>query len=416
MTDEDWKGGLATHRKRRDRLFKTLKGQQQELLGLQRSEEFHTLTHNNIKDRMIDYAKLHARIEKHMEGLEDEEDDEVAEQDDSFQRELKIMYDEATRILSYLGAIKKVTSLLGTLEARIIDLERLRATEPDKDYSACFSSLDKLIEKIQSEGEEGDIEVDHALSQQARLLSTRILGMKTTSKPESKPTTVDTTASRHIDAPKVNLPDFHGDLLSWPPFWSRYNASVHESTKLTNTMKMAVLMDRIKDPGISKFLIAANDGKPGRYDEVILYLKDRFNRPRELHQVYLQQLIDLPPIEGTSAEISKAVDTVYSAVTGIRGSGQVTIETIATSLVVAILPERLRQEWENKTEEIDGVPDIDKWITFMRKKATKVSHTQKGVATTPAESISQPRYPRERKKKPKEARVYTSHGESASGE
>ena len=51
----------------------------------------------------------------------------------------------------------------------------------------------------------------------------------------------------------------------------------------------------------------------------------------------------------------------------------------------------------------------------MRKKATKVSHTQKGVSATPTESVSQPRYPRDRKKKPKDAWVYTSHGEYASG-
>ena len=168
---------------------------------------------------------------------------------------------------------------------------------------------------------------------------------------------------------------------------------------------MAVLMDRVKDPGISEYLVAANDGKPGRYDEVIKCLQDRFNRPKELHQVYLQQLVNLPPIDGSSAEISRAVDTVFSAVTGIKGSGQDSIDYIATSLVVSILPENLRQEWENKTEEIEGVPHIDKWMSFMRKKATKVTQKQKG-GTIPLEPISQPKYPKDRRKKPtKEGRV-----------
>ena len=232
MAEEDWKGGVITHRKRRDRLFKTLKGQQQDLLGLQRSEGFHALTYSNIRDRITDYHKLHGRIEKHIEGLEDEEDEDTMDQDDLFRRELKIMHDEGSRHLNYMAALKKVASLLATLEVRVADFERMQAADPERDYSACYSSLDKLIEETQFSIQEGNIALDHTLAQQTRLLSTKMLEMKTTTKPESKSAIVDTTASRHIDAPKVNLPDFQGDLLSWPPFWSRYNASVHESTKL----------------------------------------------------------------------------------------------------------------------------------------------------------------------------------------
>ena len=283
---------------------------------------------------------------------------------------------------------------------------------PGRDYSACYHPLDKIAEAIQGELASGGIEEGDVMSQQAGLLSKRLLEVKTNDKPEAKPASFESIASRNIDAPKVNMPDFHGDLLSWPPFWSRFNASVHESTKLTSAMKMAVLMDRIKDPGITKYLIAANDGRPGRYDEVILYLKDRFNRPRELHQVSLQQLIDLPPIEGTPAEISKAVGTVYSAVTAIKGSGQDSIEHIATSLVVSILPDHIRQEWENKTDEMVGVPPITSWITFMRKKATQGSQRQKGTAQ-PIEPLSQPKYPKDKRKKPTQGKVYSSHGDSA---
>ena len=376
---EELAARMAGHRKKRDRLNRSLRHLHEELLGLQRSEEFETLTYLNIRDRGTDYANLHTRLTKQMDALEEEEDDDLADADETFRRDHIKQYDQASRILSNLTAIKRVGTQLGTLEIEILDLEQMKLDNPDKDYSACYSPLDKIADQIRADIQAGNIEAGHELSQQSRLLFKRLLEVKTTTKPEAKPAIFESMASRNIDAPKVNMPDFHGDLLSWPPFWSRFNASVHESTKLTDAMKMAVLMDRVKDPGITKYLIAANDGKPGRYDEVILYLKDRFSRPRELHQVYLQQLIDLPPIEGTSAEISKAVDTVYSAVTGIKGSGQDSIDSIATSLVVTILPEHIRQEWENKTEEIEGVPPIEKWIAFMRKKATKVSHKQKGT-------------------------------------
>ena len=403
---------MAGHRKRRDKLARSLQRLHTQILGLQRSEEFSALSAANITDRGTDYSNLHFRLSNYMDLLLDEEDDDLADADAVVRREFLTQHDQAKRIVSKLVAIKNITKLLNILEIKICDVEQMKIENPGRDYSACYHPLDKIAEAIQGELASGGIEEGDVMSQQAGLLSKRLLEVKTNDKPEAKPASFESMASRNIDAPKVNMPDFHGDLLSWPPFWSRFNASVHESTKLTSAMKMAVLMDRIKDPGITKYLIAANDGRPGRYDEVILYLKDRFNRPRELHQVYLQQLIDLPPIEGTPAEISKAVDTVYSAVTAIKGSGQDSIEHIATSLVVSILPDHIRQEWENKTDEMVGVPPITNWITFMRKKATQGSQRQKGTAQ-PIEPLSQPKHPKDKRKKPTQGKVYSSHGDSA---
>ena len=74
---------------------------------------------------------------------------------------------------------------------------------------------------------------------------------------------------------------------------------------------------------------------------------------------------------------------------------------------------RENPEWESKTEDIEGVPHIDKWIAFMRKKATKASQQQK-VVLQPAET-PQLRYPKDKKKRPtKEGKVYASQGEATS--
>ena len=150
---------------------------------------------------------------------------------------------------------------------------------------------------------------------------------------------------------------------------------------------MALLIDLVADPALVDYLTAANDGKEGRYQEVIQYLQARFDQPRELHSLYCRKLADIQPIKGTAADLSQAADAVFAAVEGIRRSGQANIDYLATSLVASILPKQHRQEWETKTEEDPLVPNIDQWITFIRKKA---SHAGKGNISTPTPVSSRP--------------------------
>ena len=94
---------------------------------------------------------------------------------------------------------------------------------------------------------------------------------------------------------------------------------------------------------------------------------------------------------------------------GIKRGGQVDINYLATSMVVSVLPEQLRLQWETKTEAIPLVPHIDILIDFMRTKATNACLAQKQVTTPP--SLPQ----KEKKKRPSkiEGKVYVSQGEPA---
>ena len=405
----DLAAAMAAHRRKRDRAFRAVKRLHEELMVLQESDEFEELTAINVEDRGTEYGNLVRRLIKQMEALEEEEDEDLIEADEVFQKEHTKMYEQVTRVICKLTAIKKVESLLSILEKQLAQLELQQAAEPDKEFSSCFKPLDRLAEQIQKDR----IDAEHDLTQQADALTTRMLQAKAARKPDVKPAVISSAYSKNFDMPRVGLPNFDGELTSWAGFWGRYKPAVHENEKLTESIKMAVLMDLVKDPGITEYLMAANDGKPGRYDEAIRVLMERYNRPRQVHQIYCQQLVNLPPIQGTSAEISRSVDTVFSAVTGLRGSEQGSTDYIATSLVASILPEQLRTEWESKTEDIKGVPHIDKWIAFMRKKATKASQQQK-VVLQPAET-PQLRYPKDKKKRPtKEGKVYASQGEATS--
>ena len=145
---------------------------------------------------------------------------------------------------------------------------------------------------------------------------------------------------------------------------------------------MAILLDLMDDPSLKRYLTSQSDGKPGRYQDTIKYLKSRYDRPRELHQTYCKQLVDIPAAKNTPEDLSRLADAVFAAVEGIRRGGQASIDYIATSLVASVLPQGLRLQWENKTEDERQVPQVDKWIEFVRQKALNASQAQKSSSAT----------------------------------
>ena len=164
----------------------------------------------------------------------------------------------------------------------------------------------------------------------------------------------------------------------------------------------------MKPPLFKQYLSSQSDGKEGRYGETIAYFQKRFDRPRELHQLYVKQLIDLPAIKGTPDELSRAADAMFSAYQGIKRGGQAGFEHVATSVAVSILPPSLRMQWETKTESNRLVPHIDELIEFCRQKATNAYQAQK-ISTVP----TAPSHKEKKRPVKAEGRVYHSQGEPA---
>ena len=189
---------------------------------------------------------------------------------------------------------------------------------------------------------------------------------------------------REFSMPKLNIPKFKGALESWHGFWNCYKAAVHDNPRIKDAVKMALLIDLMADPALVDYLTAASVGKDGRYVEVINYLQARFD---QLNHLNCRKLSEMAPIKPTSADLAQAADTIFAAVEGIKRSGQDTIEHLATSPVIHLLPKQIRQEWETKTEEDPKVPAINQCIAFLRKKSL---HAAKGALSPPSSGTSRP--------------------------
>ena len=304
---------------------------------------------------------------------------------------------EDTRILcKTLVDLNKASTMVKEIDGLISDVALLQAEEPDVSYSKMLTPANELLDKLKTQLRASSIDSDHKLCITARELTRSLMRLQVDR--TVTPTTDSKDFPRRGDGdstfklPKINLPKFQGGLENWHSYWGRFKTAVHDNDRLNPEAKMAHLMETITEPAISEYLTACNDGT-GRYPEMIAYLKERFDQPRELHRIYCHTLADMQPIKGTQAELAQAADKVFAAVSGLIRHGQDGIKAIATSLVASILPKPLRTEWETKTERERDVPDIFDWIKFVRTKSINAGREQRTSGGTIPQEPKRPNKP-----------------------
>ena len=388
MADKEAAAGKdkAQARRLRARDYEFLKAAYQRIIGMDEGKDDTPFSLTCLKDRTAEIMYTNKQLIKHLNLVEDlEEDEDKRQADDDLKYEIMQMTLDSVALCRKLQTWKRVTTLIESAADQLDTVESMRAEDPNMDISFCLPAIEKVVDEMFTHMEDYTGPLTSALWTNTKALRVRLVKVTAQRRIDIKPTTVVKSEYEHdFKIPKVNIPKFKGGLESWHAFWSRFRTAVDENDKLSEPVKLAVLIDLVIDPALSEYLIAANDGQVGRYAEIVAYLKNRFDRPRELHQIYRKKLTELPPNKGTPAELSMAANVVFAAVAGLKRSGQSGIEAIATSLVISTLPPQLRLEWENKTEEQHQVPHIDQWIAFIRKKATNAEQSQKHPVSNPA--------------------------------
>ena len=371
---------LALRRKTISSKHKAARRVIKRLRTLQAAKQPMLLSLQVLQTQEEELESLGRKAKRCQEVLTDEELDQgLQELDEEAYLAMEETLDEATTLCQELIVLKTAACLSAELHDTLLVISQQMAEHPERGYLEDQLSLGKLLDEMAESLRQSTLEMDHPLREEVKLHRASLVAMRSTT-PETKLPIVIRAEERDQDLPKTTIKKFSGGLAEWHAFWGRFSGAVHNNESIKEHKKLALLTDLIADPALHDFMVTVNDGLPGRYQEAVDYLTGRFHRPRELHAVYCTKLSTLQPIKGTPAELSAAADAIHSAVSGIRRSGLTSIEQIATSLVAPILPDQLRQLWENLTEAKEEVPDVDEFITFLRKKATMADKSQK-VAT-----------------------------------
>ncbi len=110
-----------------------------------------------------------------------------------------------------------------------------------------------------------------------------------------------------VKLPKIEVPMFDGNILSWRRFWEQFSVSVHERSSLSCSEK---LQHALKN-GSANVVI---DGLSQSGENYTVVIECLHARPRFIHQAHVKVILDAPSLdapslkEGTGRELRKLHD------------------------------------------------------------------------------------------------------------
>ena len=121
--------------------------------------------------------------------------------------------------------------------------------------------------------------------------------------------------------PNQTLPDFHGDILAFPRFWSIFTATVDSRTDLPNVTKLSYLLPLLK--GKAEQAIDGFQFTSDNYDLIVQRLKERFSRSDSRYISMLHaELKRIPISSGRSEDNRKTCDSCEKVFLLLEQAGQ----------------------------------------------------------------------------------------------
>ena len=222
----------------------------------------------------------------------------------------------------------------------------------------------------------------------------------TTDVTSTHPTVTSTIRSDHSTAPimslqppstsrlpKLTLPTFSGDPLTWLTFWDSFSAAVDSNPTLNPVQKFNYLKAQLQ--GEAARAIAGLPLTALNYTHSISLLKERFGQPQKLINAHIQTLLELPSLNSDLSSLRLFYDLVENHIRGLSSLG-VPKESYGTLLVPIILGKLTVETRRNLAREHSNLDwTIDEVQTAVMKE---IRILESGLHTTdPSSHLSVPR-------------------------
>ena len=187
-----------------------------------------------------------------------------------------------------------------------------------------------------------------------------------------------------IRLPKLDVPVFNGHILNWRCFWEQFVVSIHEHPSLSNAEKLVYLQQALRG-GSAKSAIEGLSRSGDNYNEAIKCLKERYDRPRLIHQAHVKAILEAAPLkDGTGKELRKLHDTIQQHLRALKGMGHEPSGPFITSTIELKLDQNTMFEWQKHSQKCESIPPYQDLLKFLnlRAQATEsslVDHSNKRV-------------------------------------
>ena len=170
----------------------------------------------------------------------------------------------------------------------------------------------------------------------------------------SNPPVSQSPSQVQVKLPKINLPTFDGNVLSWQPYYQSIKVSIVDNPSLADVQKLEYLMRSLK--GSAAEAVKGFAVVQGNYKPVLETLKERFGHTRLILDAHVRSLIHLPRLSSDDAtSMRKFYDEVIGHVRSVESMGEKfnseTLAPVLVPLIVDKLPKEVVEKWELELNE-----------------------------------------------------------------
>ncbi|XP_065054444.1 uncharacterized protein LOC135683188 [Rhopilema esculentum] len=196
-----------------------------------------------------------------------------------------------------------------------------------------------------------------------------------------------------VKLPKINLPNFSGDVTKYQAFWQSFQCAVHENEQISAVHKMNYLMRSLEGTAFKALEGLAITEE--NYEHAINILQTRFGNPQQIISAHMQALLNLQSCpKETVSQIRAIYDNINVHVRGLETLG-ISSERYGSLLVPVIMsrmPAEITLQVARKTSE--QIWRIDEILDIIRKEieAREISRKLDTKTTRKSERTSLTEY------------------------
>ena len=170
-----------------------------------------------------------------------------------------------------------------------------------------------------------------------------------------------------VRLPKLELPKFNGDPLSYQNFWDSFNSAIHQNNSLDDAAKFNYLKGQLE--GKARLAIQGLTLTSENYQSAIGILKQRFGDPQVIIKAHMDSLIAISPV--TSNKLSDLRDLCDMVEIHARNLQLFDVHSehygpVLVSLILSKIPRDISIEISRQMP--DGGWKIDNFMSTLKKE------------------------------------------------
>ncbi|XP_058984315.1 uncharacterized protein LOC131805085 [Musca domestica] len=182
-------------------------------------------------------------------------------------------------------------------------------------------------------------------------------------------TSLEAAQRKSVMVEKIKIPEFSGRREDWNSFYELFRTLVHEDKNASDQEKLFRLRSALKGDALQ--IIQNMPLTSSAYEGALEALRKRYDNKRTLFTHYVDSLLDVPKINGSSVHsIKKLLDTAIESIEGIKSMNLKLGDAypILAHIIVRKLDKETLLQYEQTIQKCTEIQDINDVLKFLEQR------------------------------------------------